>query len=271
MEAAGEWLKYFEFNSAAERYALGRPYVHPVVIDHIRQFTGASGFLRGLDVACGTGQSSRALKQICESITAADSSRQMLGQAPVDDSITYLCCAAEQMPFVSARFDIVTVGLAFHWFDRAPFLQEAYRVLDAGGWLIIYQNFFYGTMKDNPRFEVWMTDEYLAKYPLPPRDDSPFGEEDAEAYGFNFSGEENYCTDVDFTVEELSNYLSTQTNMIAAIESGRISAQEALKWLTTQLAEYFVADRETLPFGGWIIYLRKGADKHIYSVAPRPA
>jgi|TARA_B100001971_G_scaffold213836_1_gene248494 SAM-dependent methyltransferase len=260
-------LKYFEFSSAAKRYAVGRPYIHSVVVDRIEQFTGESRFRRGLDVACGTGQSSNALKQICDSITATDISRPMLDQAPADDRITYLCCPAEQLALASAAFDIVTVGLAFHWFDRDPFLQEANRVLDADGWLIIYQNYFYGKMKSNPDFEAWMAGEYLKEYPVPPRDDSTFGEEQAAGFGFSFEGKQNYASDVGFTIEELSNYLSTQTNMIDAIESGRISTQKASKWLKGQLARLFVRERETLRFGGWIIYLRKEPAKHIHSVA----
>lgn len=251
-------LKYFEYLSAAERYAQGRPYVHPQVVDNIEQFVGVSRFNRGIDVACGTGQSTVALKRICEHVTATDISREMLDQVQEDERITYLRCPAERLDLPSDQFDIMTVGLAFHWFERDPFLKEAYRVLVAGGWLVIYQNFFYGKMKDNPEFADWIADGYLVKYPVPPRNSAPLAEEDARRYGFSLVGEENYSSDVDFTINELAAYLSTQTNMIDAIESGRISIQDALGWITTEVGKFFVKDRQTFRFGGWIIYLKKG-------------
>jgi len=198
-----------------------------------------------------------ALKRICDHVTATDSSHQMLSEAQVAEGVNYLYSPAEELDLPSAMFDIMTVGLAFHWFERGPFLKEAYRVLVTDGWLIIYQNFFYGIMKNNPQFEVWMTNDYLNKYPAPPRNSSPFGAEDAASYGFSFAGEENYKSDIDFTIEELTNYLSTQTNMIDAIESDRISVQNAMDWLKDQVGEFFLTDRETFRFGGWILFLRK--------------
>ena len=241
--------------------------MHPVVVDRIAGFTGGSPFRNGIDVACGTGQSATALKQICDHVTATDISREMLAQARTDTDISYLRCAAEQLPLAADVFDIMTVGLAFHWFDRDPFLKEAFRVLDAGGWLILYQNFFYGAMKDNPKFEDWMNTEYLSKYPVPPRDGSPFTAKDGEKYGFSFAAEENYTSDVDFTVLQLTNYLSTQTNMIEAIESKQISIQDALTWLEAQISNLFVGNSATFSFGGWIIYMRKEPRQHIHSVA----
>ena len=57
-------VNYFSHASVAERYAKHRPYFHPVVMERLRRFTGATKFGRALDVACGTGQSTRALAEL---------------------------------------------------------------------------------------------------------------------------------------------------------------------------------------------------------------
>ncbi len=51
----------FVHRSAAQRYAAARPYFHPQVVAGVVAFTGTPRFAPALDIACGTGQSSRAL------------------------------------------------------------------------------------------------------------------------------------------------------------------------------------------------------------------
>jgi ubiquinone/menaquinone biosynthesis C-methylase UbiE len=60
----------------------------------------------------------------------------MLNEAPSGPRIQYLRTPAEQLPLPDASFDLVTVALAFHWFDQSRFLAEARRVLRPSGWLV---------------------------------------------------------------------------------------------------------------------------------------
>ena len=43
--------------------------------------------------------------------------------------------AAERIPLADGRVDAVTVGQAFHWFDRERALAEMHRVTRGGGGL----------------------------------------------------------------------------------------------------------------------------------------
>ncbi|XP_019719491.1 putative methyltransferase DDB_G0268948 [Hippocampus comes] len=53
------------------------------------------------------------------------------------DNSTFRQCVAEELPFADSSVDLITAMSAFHWFDRARFLQEAYRVLKPRGCLAL--------------------------------------------------------------------------------------------------------------------------------------
>ncbi|MCB9153636.1 MAG: class I SAM-dependent methyltransferase [Caldilineae bacterium] len=122
----------FVHSSAAKRYASARPFFHPLIAARIAAFTGIARFARALDVACGTGQSSRALTEIADHVDAVDVSPEMIAEAEPHERVSYHTGRAEAVPFPDRTFDLVTVGLAFHWFDQADFLREAHRVLQTG-------------------------------------------------------------------------------------------------------------------------------------------
>jgi hypothetical protein len=86
-----------------------------------------------------------------------------------------------------------------------------------------------------------------------------YAKEDAAEFGFEYREFENYTNEVEFTLEELICYLSTQSNMIASIEEERETAEEALAWLESELNPLFRSETETFPFGGTILYLRRNA------------
>jgi ubiquinone/menaquinone biosynthesis C-methylase UbiE len=250
-------MNYFVHQTAAERYAQGRPYFHPLVVGKIRNYLNLCGPVpRAVDVACGTGQSAVALAEIASEVVAADIASAMLAQAPVHARIRYIEAPAEQLPLESQTVDLITVSLAFHWFDRSRFLTEAHRLLRSGGWLVIYTNGFFGRMNGNPDFERWNRESYVTRYPTPPRNNQHFTDEDARSYGFAFSARENYTNEIAFSAEQLACYLMTQSNVIAAVEQGSESPESVYSWLLDSVTPFFGAATATFPFGGEIWYLR---------------
>jgi ubiquinone/menaquinone biosynthesis C-methylase UbiE len=212
---------------------------------------------RALDVGCGTGQSTVALTAVARQVIGTDASFAMLSQAPCADGINYLQAPAESLPLSDNSIQLLTVSLAFHWFDRTRFLYEARRVLEPAAWLVIYNNGFFGTMKENPQYEQWNRSHYLQRYPTPSRHNHPLSQQDAQQHGFHFVHQEGYSNEVLFTVEELASYLTTQSNVIAAVEQGAQSIEEAYDWLISQLLPMFSTETATFPFGGSIWYLQK--------------
>lgn len=211
---------------------------------------------RALDVACGTGQSTLALKEVASQVVGTDTSREMLARAPREAGVRYVEAPAEDLPFADDSFRLVTVALALHWFERSRFLTEARRVLDPGGWLVVYDNVFLGEMKENPKHERWYREDYLARYPSPPRNKEPLTEDECRKHGLRLVEKERYTNEVSFSIEELTGYLMTQSNVVGAIESGAESLESVHTWLVSSLTPMFRGPRGTFRFGGVIEYLQ---------------
>jgi ubiquinone/menaquinone biosynthesis C-methylase UbiE len=254
-------VNYFAYASAAERYAKSRPYFHPIVIEKIREFlTLESSLPKALDVACGTGQSTRALNTLAEKVIGVDLSEEMLAFAKQENAITnisYLQSSAEVLPFENETFDLITVSLAFHWFERSKFLAEANRVLKSNGWLVIYNNNFAAMMKENPEFEPFVKNIYATHYPQPTRNSEPITQESLQPFGLQLVSHEFYSNEVLFTVKSLVNYLMTHSNVIAKVEQGTQRVKEAHAWLTEKTKDLLPHGKGTFMFKGNITYLQK--------------
>lgn len=252
-------MNFFSSKSAAARYIEGRPYFHPIVIERIKNFLSLDEPLpRALDVGCGTGLSTIALKEIAREIVGVDASAEMIALADRDPHIEYFVSSAEQLPFRDAEFELITLSQAFHWLDREKFLKEADRVLRARGWLIVYDNYISGQMEENPEFQPWYREGYLKKYPPPPRTWPAFTAEDSENEDFHLLGKEQYQNNRNFSVEGLADYLVTQSNVIAAVECGSEEIGQVRRWLTENIQRLFGELKEgSFIFGGPIWYLQK--------------
>ncbi|HEX4052782.1 MAG TPA: class I SAM-dependent methyltransferase [Tepidisphaeraceae bacterium] len=94
-------VNHFVHASSAARYAAARPYFDPMVVERIVRWTGCERFARALDVACGTGQSAKALATVCESVDAIDVVAEMLAQAVALGS--HSCSDSVALDFMSNR------------------------------------------------------------------------------------------------------------------------------------------------------------------------
>ncbi len=232
-------MNYFSPKSVAERYAKGRPYFHPIIAGRIKEFLSLTEPLSSaLDVGCGTGLSTVALKEIARRVTGIDASAEMISLSSKENGIRYFVAPAENLPFGENEFDLITLSQAFHWLDRSKFLAEAYRVLRPGGWLVVYDNYFSGRMTENPEFHEWFKN-YLEKYPSPPRAKIEFTAENTKPYGFRLLKEEWFENAVGFSLEGLVDYLVTQSNVIARVEGGKEEIKEARMWLMESIRIMF--------------------------------
>jgi SAM-dependent methyltransferase len=252
-------MNFFSSKTAAERYTEGRPYFHPLVIERISTFLSLTNpVARAIDVGCGTGLSTVALKEIAEEIVGVDASSEMIALAPKSERIAYRVADALSLPFDESEFDLMTLCSAFHWLEREKFLREAGRVLRAHGWLVVYDNYFSGQMEENAAFETWYRGSHVGKYPPPPRVWAAFTEEDSGNEGFHLAGQERYQNRINFAIEGLIDYLTTQSNVIAAVEVGGEDISEVRQGLMENLTPLFGDLKEaTFLFNGPIWYLNK--------------
>lgn len=182
----------------------------------------------------------------------------MLAQAERDELIEYLRCPAESLPLAGHSFDLLTVSSGLHWFERNAFLAEARRVLRPRGWLVIYDNFFFASLHGNPDFKPWFGSSYLQRFPTPPRNNEPLDDRSATQAGFQLLAQDSYGNVVVFDREHLVDYLLTQTNVIAAIQRGELTLDNARAFLTAEVSPFFMSsDQQAFDFGGPITYLRK--------------
>jgi SAM-dependent methyltransferase len=256
VEEQTDITNHFVHASAAKRYAAARPCFHPTIMLRIVEFAHLARFASALDVGCGTGQSARALAEIVESIDAIDISLEMIAEAEPHPRVRYHVASAEQLPFADATYDLITVGLAFHWFDEAKFLAEAHRVLKRSGWLIVYNSGFAGEMVENHAFRAWAWEVYPKRFPTPPRRTTAISDELVKAFGFDVRGTEKFAHNEAMSAEQLTQYLLTQTNVIAAVESGTTPLDEATRWIHNGVSPFFEGQAHTMKFVGTIWYLR---------------
>jgi SAM-dependent methyltransferase len=231
-------VNFFASRSAAKRFAKGRPYFHPIIIGRIKERLALTlPVQRALDVGCGTGLSTMALREIAERVVGVDSSKEMIGLASADSNIEYQLANVEHLPFGDREFDLVTVSQAIHWFSPALFLQEARRVLRKEGWLIVYDNYFAGS--ENDVFNAWYQESYLARYPSPSRAWPNFAAEEIGREGFQLVADEVLPNTISFSLEGLTEFFVSQSNIIAAVEGGNETIDEARAWLKENLDRFF--------------------------------
>jgi len=100
-----------------------------------------------LDIGCGTGISTRELKEHLFEVTGVDKDEKMIQMARTNSSeIPYIVAFADKLPFDSGKFDIVTAFTSFHWFNDEESLSEIKRVLTNGG-------IFFAALKTNRKDE----------------------------------------------------------------------------------------------------------------------
>ena len=234
------YKNYFGPRSAAARYARGRPRFHSFVIEKIKKFLAIEKSVDfALDVGCGTGLSSVALKEIAESIVGIDISAEMVNQANKADSIEYVLASAENLPFGSNKFDLMTISQAIHWVDKKKFFPEADRVLKPNSLIIAYDNYFQGQMLDDPGFNDWYREEFLREFPVPPRGVREFAATSNNPKDFVLKHEEFNKNTLEFSVGELVDYLVTISNVIAQVENGTQAIEEVYDRLTKSIEPFF--------------------------------
>jgi ubiquinone/menaquinone biosynthesis C-methylase UbiE len=256
-------MNYFNSKAAAERYSKGRPDFHGDTIKHIQDFLRLeTKFDRALDIACGTGLSTKALLEIAIHVDGTDISRDMLNLAPKTEGINYTIATAEQQPFPDNSFDLITVSSGVHWFDIDKFLVEACRLLKSKSWLILYENYFNSEMVDNGDFKIWFTSTYLKKFPSPPRNNKyQWTKDNLSSKNLDFISEKAYQNSIAFNKKELALYFTTQSNIISAVEKGETSYQAAELWLEEELSAFFdnESTTRTSGYGNWIKFIQRSS------------
>ena len=131
----------FDSVRIAEGY-LKRPWLHKSVMEKVKEDCGMDQpFENGLDVGCGAGLSTKALKLICDRVTGTDISEAMIEvcqRTYMEDGYSFYQAKAEETAMPENYYDIVTAAGVINWVERDKFLKNMSQVMEPGGLLIIY-------------------------------------------------------------------------------------------------------------------------------------
>jgi ubiquinone/menaquinone biosynthesis C-methylase UbiE len=254
----GRATNYFDSPGAAARYAFHRPAGQDSLLALLpRHLPEKLPVGRALDVGCGTGNSTVALRPFAREVIGLDPSSFMLAQARRMDGVSYRKGHAEALPFGPGEFDLITVATAYHWFDQEAFLAEACRVLRPGGWLLLYKAGSTGSMPDNPRFGSWWQNVFRTRYPKVAQNHDPLDAARASQFGFaeivHLTGERRREVELD---DQVGNLL-THSSVIRRLHRRGETLPEERAWLHSGLAPFFPGGSALVTFRDWLHLWRR--------------
>jgi SAM-dependent methyltransferase len=134
----------FDTESTARHYAAARPTYPSELFDALDDLLGGELALADasvVDVAAGTGISSRQLAERGARVTAVELSAAMLSElAASSPGVHAVQGSGHALPLADASADLITYAQAWHWMDPDLALPEARRVLRPGGLLALWWN-----------------------------------------------------------------------------------------------------------------------------------
>ncbi len=252
------------FNDAriAEGYAKDRPYLHPQVIEIVQKDLGLDKkILKGLDIGCGAGLSSKALKTICEYVTGTDISPEMVRIAKAmcnEEKFSFYVCKAEEIASDTV-YDIATAAGVVNWVDQKAFLKNTNHILNRNCYLIIYDFWITDIMKGRTDYTQWWNEQYLPKFPKPFRNENRWSNQEVRQFGFQMEEQKEIELTWKFDMESFVRFMLIQSNVNEQIEKGIISEDDAKNWFRETLGTVFSDEIKTLVFYGYIWYVKKVA------------
>jgi SAM-dependent methyltransferase len=197
----------FDFRHQAERYATYRRDYSPALYAAIAARTGPAAGRAAIDLGCGTGFVTRALRAGGWRAVGVDFSAPMLAAARTSGDVTPLARArAEALPLRAARAALLTCGTAFHWLAPAPTLAEITRVLAPGGWAALFWRYA------NPDEPYWqLVTEVLGRFGPTLPEALPFVHPPEPFAGSKLLAEPALVIDamLEYSVESFHGYVST--------------------------------------------------------------
>jgi SAM-dependent methyltransferase len=235
----------FTGSTVAARYARSRPPLHHHVVELLGQ--RLPPVHRVLDLACGTGLSTRPLVSIASIVVGLDIEAEMLKVAGRTHGISYVRGAAELLPFDAGAFELVTACSGIHWL-QPPALTEVHRVLRSGGAFGVYDVWFCAEMVDVPAFSVWVSERLAPRYAYVAK--NAYEPDQLREAGFELAWSEDLRYAVPMVLGQLVDYLMTHSERITAIKLGRETEEEQRDFLSEGMRPYFDGSAERkLMFG----------------------
>jgi SAM-dependent methyltransferase len=132
------------FNEVADLYDRIRPGYPPELFADLVTSTGLGTTSAVVEVGCGTGQATRSLATLADSVTAVEPGAQMAAVArrnlAAARNVAIETSAFEEWDDAGRRFDALVAASSWHWVDPAVGWRRARDVLRPGGWIALLGN-----------------------------------------------------------------------------------------------------------------------------------
>lgn len=252
--------KSFDSKRIAIGYAKDRPWLHPYVIQRIQTDCDMNThFTNGLDVGCGAGLSTKALRFVCDKVTGTDISEEMIRacRCMYDSSdYSFYVAKAEETLIPDRLYDIVTAAGVINWVDKDEFLHNMKQVMGENGLLIVYDFWISNRMEGVEKYTDWWNHSYLVHFPKPPRKEDIWKQEDLLC-GFHLKKQVTYEMTYEFDMQAFIRFMMIQSNVNAQIESGQKDEEEVRQWMEQTLSPIFNHSKRKLIFEGYSWYIEK--------------
>lgn len=135
------------FEGAAWYYARYRPQYPPVLFDLLTEKFQLDGQGRLLDLGCGAGLIAIPLRDKFKEVIGLDPDADMLLEAQRQaaevgaTNISWVKDRAENISLAVGKFQLVTIGRAFHWMQRELVIEHIYNLLSHNGGLAIIKTY----------------------------------------------------------------------------------------------------------------------------------
>lgn len=251
--------KIYDSFRLAAGYAYDRPPVHRHIIQSVKQYLQLTGrFPRALDVGCGAGISTAALKPITDIVIGLEPVRTMLAHCrSTASNALFLIGRAETLPFEAEVFDLITAAGSLNYADLDLFFPEAARVLKSSGHLIIYDFSGGRHMAGDHRLREWFA-KFESRYPSPPNYTLDVKNLDYRRFGLQLEAYKGMDIAVPMTFDAYLAYVLTETRVELAIARGAPVA-EIQDWCRHTLQDKFGDTPENILFNAYVAYVRRSS------------
>ncbi len=239
----------------AAGYAYDRPPVHQHIIQRVKETLRITGRLqRALDVGCGAGLSAAALDPLAETVVGLEPVRPMLAHRhSIAPHALFLVGRAEELPFSTGAFNLITAAGSLNYADRDLFFPNAARLLALGGVLIIYDFSAGRRMRGGHQLAEWFAG-FERRYPSPPGYALDVKGLAYSQSGLRLQAYEELEVAIPMTLSAYLRYVLSETRVERAILAG-VPEAEIRSWCQSSLAGVFGDTSRDVLFSAYIAYV----------------
>jgi SAM-dependent methyltransferase len=119
----------------AQHYQAYRPPLHELILQRV--LGSETRFEVGLDIGCGTGRSTLALKPYCDTVHGVDPSDSMLSRAPSCEGVTYIHGTVDRLP-AGLCAGVVTFAGCLYYARHDRLVQNLRKICQPDALVIVY-------------------------------------------------------------------------------------------------------------------------------------